>query len=123
MANLLVVAAYFVVLVGFGLWKARAVKGHEGFALADRGLPLPILLGTLLATWTGTGSIFANAGRAYHDGFGAFVLCLGPTLGFLVLIVLAGKVRGRGRDTLQGLPEGRFGPGGGGLGVLCRGWG
>jgi solute:Na+ symporter, SSS family len=118
MANLLVVAAYLVVLVGVGLWKARAVKGQEGFSLADRGLPLPILLGTLLATWTGTGSIFANAGRAYHDGFGAFVLCLGPTAGFLVLIVLAGKVRARGRYTLQDLLEERFGPAARVLGML-----
>ena len=118
MTNLLVVATYFVALVGFGLWKARAVKGQEGFALADRGLPLPILLGTLLATWTGTGSIFANAGRAYHDGFGAFVLCLGPTAGFLVLIVLAGKVRARGRYTLQDLLEERFGPAARVLGML-----
>jgi Na+/proline symporter len=118
MTNLVVVALYFVALVGVGLWKARAVKGQEGFALADRGLPLPILLGTLLATWTGTGSIFANAGRAYHDGFGALVLCLGPTAGFLVLIVLAGKVRARGRYTLQDLLEERFGPAARVLGML-----
>lgn len=118
MTNLVVVALYFVALVGVGLWKARSIKGQEGFALADRGLPLPILLGTLLATWTGTGSIFANAGRAYHDGFGAFVLCLGPTAGFLVLIVLAGKVRARGRYTLQDLLEERFGPAARVLGML-----
>ncbi|HEX5012191.1 MAG TPA: sodium:solute symporter family protein [Planctomycetota bacterium] len=118
MTNLVVVTAYFVALVGFGLWKARAVKGQEAFALADRGLPLFILLGTLLATWTGTGSIFANAGRAYHDGFGAFVLCLGPTAGFLVLMVLAGKVRARGRYTLQDLLEERFGPAARVLGML-----
>ena len=118
MTNLVVVALYLVTLVSVGLWKARSVKGQEGFALADRGLPLPILLGTLLATWTGTGSIFANAGRAYHDGFGALVLCLGPTLGFLVLIVLAGKVRARGRYTLQDLLEERFGPAARVLGML-----
>lgn len=118
MTNLLVVAVYLVALVGFGLWKARAVKGQEGFALAGRGLPLPILLGTLLATWTGTGSIFANAGRAYHDGFGAFVLCLGPTAGFCVLFFLAGRVRAHGRFTLQDLLEERFGPAARVLGML-----
>jgi SSS family solute:Na+ symporter len=118
MTNLLVVAAYLVALVGFGLWKARSVKSQEGFALAGRGLPLPILLGTLLATWTGTGSIFANAGRAWHDGFGAFVLCLGPTAGFCVLFFLAGRVRARGRFTLQDLLEERFGPAARVLGML-----
>jgi Na+/proline symporter len=118
MLNLVVVAAYLVLLVGFGLWKARAVKGQEGFALAGRGLPLPILLGTLLATWTGTGSVFGNAEKAWNDGFAALVLCLGPTLGFLVLIVLAGKVRARGRYTLQDLLEERFGPAARVLGTL-----
>ncbi len=110
MLNLGVVAAYLALLVGLGLWKARAVKGQEGFSLADRGLPLPVLLGTLLATWTGTGSVFGNAEKAWSDGFAALVLCLGPTLGFLVLVVLAGRVRARGRYTLQDLLEERFGP-------------
>ena len=115
---LIAVAAWIAVLLAVGVVKSRRVRDQAGFALAGRSLGLPVLLGTLLATWTGTGSIFGSAEKAYETGFAALVLPFGPVAGFLVLIVLAGRVRARGAFTLQDLLEERFGPAARALGTL-----
>jgi solute:Na+ symporter, SSS family len=116
--NLITVGAYLAVLVIVGLVKSRQVKDQEGFALANRGLPLGILLGTLLASWTGTGSIFGQAEEAYRVGLPALVLTCGPILGLIALVFLCGRVRRAGRFTLQDLLEERFGPAARVLGTL-----
>jgi Na+/proline symporter len=107
---LLAVAAYLAVLLLVGLIKSRQAKGQASFALADRRMGLFVLLGTLLATWTGTGSIFGQAEKAYADGLPTLILPFGPVLGFLALIVLSTRVRRHGAYTLQDLLEARFGP-------------
>ena len=110
MLALLAVAAYLSVLLIVGLVKSRQAKGQASFALADRRMGLFVLLGTLLATWTGTGSIFGQAEKAYADGLPTLILPFGPVLGFLALIVLSTRVRRHGAYTLQDLLEARFGP-------------
>lgn len=110
MLNLVVVACYLALLVGYGLHSSRRVHGQADFSLAGRGLRLPLLLGTLLATWTGTGSIFSQAEEAWRVGLPALLLPLAPVLGFLALIFLSTRVRARKRYTLQDLLEERFGP-------------
>ena len=107
---LLAVAAYLAVLLLVGLIKSRQAKGQASFALADRRMGLFVLVGTLLATWTGTGSIFGQAEKAYADGLPTLILPFGPVLGFLALIVLSTRVRRHGAYTLQDLLEARFGP-------------
>jgi hypothetical protein len=46
-----------------------------------------VLVGTLLATWIGTGSIFGNAQKTYQIGVGAFVLPVAGTLGIFAAVV------------------------------------
>ena len=36
--------------------------------VAGRSLPWFVLVGTLLATWTGSGSLFSGAGLGYRNG-------------------------------------------------------
>jgi Na+/proline symporter len=116
--NLVVVGTYLALLIAFGVRCSRRVSGQADFSLAGRGLTLPILLGTLLATWTGTGSIFGQAEEAWRVGLPALILPLAPVLGFLALIVLSTRVRARKRYTLQDLLEERFGPAARVLGTL-----
>jgi len=110
MLALLVVVSYMLVLVAVGLLKSRQVHDQAGFALAGRRLGPWMLVGTLLATWTGTGSIFGNAEQAYQVGLPSLVLPLAAALGILVLLVMIPGVRERGRYTLQDILEDRFGP-------------
>jgi Na+/proline symporter len=48
--------------VAVGVYKIRSVKNSEDFMVAGRTLPWYILVGTLLATWMGSGSLFSGAG-------------------------------------------------------------
>ncbi len=103
------VLVYLVVLIGVGAMKAGKIKTQEDFSLAGRGLTTFVLVGTLLATWIGTGSIFGNAEKTYEVGIGAFILPLGGLLGILVLFTLASRIRGLEQITLQDILERRFG--------------
>ena len=52
-----------MILIGIGIVKSRKVNTQSDFALAGRSLTPWILVGTMLATWIGTGSILGNAGK------------------------------------------------------------
>lgn len=108
-ASFLVV--YLALLVGVGAWKARRIRTQEDFSLAGRGLSGWVLVGTLVATWIGTGSIFANAEKGYHDGLPALVLPLSSAAGILVLCFLAARIRRMEKFTIQDVLEERFGVG------------
>lgn len=109
MLALATVVLYLAALVSVGVVKSRKVEGQSGFALAGRSLGPLVLVGTLLATWTGTGSIFGNAEEAYGVGLPALVLPLASATGVLVLLVMIPRVRAKGRYTLQDVLEERFG--------------
>lgn len=105
----IIVLTYLVVLLGIGVWKSRRVKTQEDFALAGRSLPPWVLVGTMLATWIGTGSILGNAGKAYEIGFAALLLPLGGVLGIAILTRIAGKVRNLDAYTVPEIIQRRFG--------------
>ncbi|GJM21397.1 MAG: sodium:solute symport protein [Planctomycetota bacterium] len=118
MVPLIVLALYVAGLLTVGVISSRKVKGQKDFTLAGGSLTPLVLTGTLLATWTGTGSIFGNAEEAWRVGLPSLLLLASPVLGLLVLLFLIGPVRRRGRFTLQDVLEERFGPGARVLGSL-----
>ena len=59
--TLVAILCFLGALTALGAWYARRVRTAEDFALAGRKLGAPILVGTLVATWMGTGSLFGNA--------------------------------------------------------------
>lgn len=104
------VIVYLVVLIGVGAMKALKIKNQEDFSLAGRGLPTFVLVGTLVATWIGTGSIFGNAGKTHGIGMPALLLPIGGLLGVVAIYFLAKRIRDFGQFTIQDILEARFGP-------------
>ncbi len=102
-------AVYLLALVVLGARKARSVKTQADFSLAGRGLSQGVLLGTLVATWIGTGSLFANAEKTYEIGLPALWIPLAGGLGILALAFLAARVRRMEVVTIQDILEARFG--------------
>lgn len=100
---------YFILLLGVGFVKARQIKSQADFSLAGRGLSTFVLVGTLLATWIGTGSIFGNAEETYRVGVAAFLIPVSGALGILALYYLAPRIRGFEQFTIQDILESRFG--------------
>ena len=109
---------YLLALIGVGALKARKVKSQADFSLAGRGLPTFVLVGTLLATWIGTGSIFGNAGETFRVGLDAYALPVAGGVGIVVLYFLAARIRRFGQFTIQDILEARFGVGARILGTL-----
>jgi len=103
------VVVYLVVLMGVGALKARSIKNQEDFSLAGRGLSTFVLVGTLLATWIGTGSIFANAEKTFDVGTAAFLIPISGGVGIIALYFLAQRIRRFGQFTIQDILEARFG--------------
>lgn len=96
----LVVLAMLATMALVGAWHARQVRSAEDFALAGRGLGGGVLVGTLVATWVGTGSILGNAEFAYEHGVAGFFLPLPGLVGMLVLVRIAPRVRALSATTV-----------------------
>ena len=110
MIYLWVIALYLVFLIGVSLYKSRSVKTQDDFMVAGRSVPWYFLVGTLVATWIGSGSLFAGAGRAYREGFSALWMSSGAWLGLLLVYYLAGRVRRIAQYTVSDILETRYHP-------------
>jgi SSS family solute:Na+ symporter/sodium/proline symporter len=107
-AYLLIVIAYLVFLTGVSIYKSRTVKTGEDFAVAGRKLSAPILVGTLLATWIGSGSIIAGAGLAYREGFAALWFNGGVWVAIVIIYFVAGRARRLEQLTVPDVLELRY---------------
>ena len=103
-----VIICYLLVLIAVGAFRSRQVKTQDDFMVAGRKLSAKVLVGTLLATWIGSGSIFAVAGLAYDKGFAALWFDVGVWVAIIVLYLIAGKARRLGQFTVPDILEIRY---------------
>jgi SSS family solute:Na+ symporter/sodium/proline symporter len=108
--NLLVVVvlAYPLALIGVSLWRSRSVKSHDDFMVAGRAVPVYMLVGTLVCTWIGSGSLFGGAGLAYRTGVAELWFSFGAWMGLIVAYFIAGRVRKIAQYTVPDLLEKRY---------------
>jgi SSS family solute:Na+ symporter len=99
---------YVVALLGVAIWKSRATKTHDDFVVAGRAVPVPLLVGTLVCTWIGSGSLFGGAGLAYRTGIAELWFSFGAWVGLLAVYFLAGRVRRIAQYTVPDLLEQRY---------------
>lgn len=99
---------YLVMLILVGAWRSSVVKNQDDFMVAGRRLSAKVLVGTLLATWIGSGSIIGGAGLAYSKGLSAFWFDLGAWLAIIVLYLIAGRVRRFAQYTVPDILETRY---------------
>ena len=111
MTYLVIILLYLFMLIGVGIYKSKKIKTQADFAVAGRSLSPWVLVGTMLATWIGTGSILGNAGKTYETGMAALILPIGGTLGIILLTRIAGKVRSYEKFTVPEIIGDRYGPG------------
>lgn len=107
-ALIAVVVLYPSILIGMSIWLARSVKSHEDFMVAGRSVPVPMLVGTLICTWVGSGSLFGGAGLAYRTGIAELWFSFGAWMGLLVAFFLAARVRRIAQYTVPDLLEQRY---------------
>jgi solute:Na+ symporter, SSS family len=102
------VVAYPLILLGVSLWRSRKVKTHADFMVAGRNVPVLLLVGTLVCTWIGSGSLFGGAGLAYRVGIAELWFSFGAWVGLIVAYFLAGRVRRIAQYTVPDLLEQRY---------------
>lgn len=111
--HVLVLISYLVVMVLVGAWFGRSTQTADGedFVLAGRSLPAPVLGGTMLATFVGSGSIIGGANFAYTYGLlPGFLFFSGTVLGTVLMVGLSRHVRVFATHTVPEVFERRFNP-------------
>jgi len=103
-----VIIAYLVILIGVGAYRSKFVKTQDDFMVAGRKLSTKVLVGTLLATWIGSGSIIAGAGLAYDKGFPALWFDAGVWAALIILFFIAPRARRFGQYTVPDILEARY---------------
>jgi SSS family solute:Na+ symporter len=103
-----VILAYLIILTLVGAWRTRAVKTQTDFMVAGRRLSARVLVGTLLATWIGSGSILAGAGLAYDRGLSALWFSLGVWIALVIVYFVAHRARALAQFTVPDLLEMRY---------------
>ncbi|MDA1265475.1 MAG: sodium:solute symporter family protein, partial [Planctomycetota bacterium] len=100
---------YLLALLGVGVYKTKAVKNSEDFMVAGRTLPWYILVGSLLATWIGNGSLFGGAGLGYRNGPAGMWSSGGAWLAIVLVFFIAKRIRSFGKVTIPDIFEARYG--------------
>ncbi len=102
------VLLYLAVLMGISIWKSRSVKDQDDFMVAGRTVPTYKLVGTLLCTWLGSGTLLAGAGLAARVGISELWLAAGAWIGIVIVFFLAGRVRRIAQYTVPDILELRY---------------
>lgn len=108
MTHLAAILAYLGILFFVGIFLARRARSKDDFLVAGRRLTAPVLVGTLLATWIGSGDIFSVADLSYHHGYSSLIGSAGGWLGIAVVFFIAGRVRAFGQYTVPDILEARY---------------
>jgi len=108
MTYLIAILGYLVVLFIFGLHLTKRLKKKEDFLVAGRTLTAPVLVGTLLATWIGSGDIFSVSDLSYNHGYSSLIGSSGGWLGIIIVFFIAGRVRKFGQFTVPDILEARY---------------
>ncbi|MEQ8241731.1 MAG: sodium:solute symporter family protein [Cyclobacteriaceae bacterium] len=110
MTYIIVTLCYILILAGIIIYKSRFVKSEEDFVVAGRNVPVYLLVGTLVTTWIGSGSLFGTAGLTFQVGFSELWFSLGAWIGILAVYFIAAKVRRISQFTLTDILEKRYSP-------------
>ncbi|MEX2573812.1 MAG: sodium:solute symporter family protein [Balneolaceae bacterium] len=103
-----VVAGYLAILMSISVYKSFAVKSQEDFMVAGRTVPTYQLVGTLLCTWIGSGSLLAGAGLAARVGLSELWMAAGAWVGIVIVFFLAARVRRIAQFTVPDILELRY---------------
>src|SRR3954465_77022 len=89
MLDLIVILAYFVIVISIGLYKGRGDKSMEGFAVGDRNIPWWAVLASILAAEISAATFLGAPGEGYAlRNFTYGQLAIGTILARIVIAFL-----------------------------------
>ncbi len=105
---LVAVITYLVIMVAIGVYRSLRVRDQQDFMIGGRQVSTLLMITTLVATWTGAGSLLGGAGLAYRQGYSELWMAVGAWIAILVIFFLAGRVRHIAQFTLPDILEKRY---------------
>lgn len=105
------VLAYLIIVLLYGIYIAkREVRTSEEFITSGRKLPLWVVVGTLIATWFGSGGITGTANLVYTRGpWAGLIYELATPVAIFFVYFLAGKIREHKKITIPELFREKYG--------------
>ncbi len=108
MIYIVAVVIYLGLIIGIAIYKSFSVKTQDDFMVAGRRTSTFFLVGTLVCTWIGSGSLFGGAGLAFREGIFQLWMSAGAWIGIIVVFFIAGKVRKIAQYTVPDILEKRY---------------
>lgn len=114
------VIGYGILMIVFGIFYSKKVSTSEDFILAGKSLGPIVLMGTLLATWVGSGTVTGGPNSlAYSFGFWPALWYVIPSVvGIGVIYLISSKIRNYGKYTVSEILEIKYGAGARALSAL-----
>lgn len=103
-----VVIGYLLLLMGISIYMSFSIRSQDDFMVAGRSVPTWKLVGTLLCTWIGSGSLLAGAGLAARVGLSELWMAAGAWTGIILVYFLAARVRQISQYTVPDILELRY---------------
>ncbi|HRQ23900.1 MAG TPA: hypothetical protein PLF42_10790 [Anaerolineales bacterium] len=106
-----ILAVFVLVILYIGVRYSSKIEEGDDLVLAGRGLTMPFLIPSILATWICAGAIMGAAGEAYLGGFqGVLWDPFGPVMMFILVgLFFATRLRKAGFTTVVDFMNSRFG--------------
>lgn len=105
---LLIVILYLVAMTAISVYRSLKVRDQQDFMVNRRTVSTFMMITTLIATWTGAGSLIGGAGLAYRQGFSELWMSIGAWIAIIIVYWLAGRVRHISEYTLPDILEDRY---------------
>lgn len=93
--DLVLIIVYFIIILSIG-WNSSRKENNQGFLVGNRQIGTASLNATVSASLTGGSAIAAYIALLYLWGFSAFWIFIGASIGLLVFIPFAAKIKKQG---------------------------
>lgn len=102
--DFVIIVAFFIGILGIGVYAAKTIKDHADFTIAGRKIKLPVLFGTIVGTAIGAGSTMGTAGMAYEHGIIVIVI-VGYTIGLAIFSYVGPIIHSTGVWNMPAAPD------------------
>ncbi len=104
--DLVIIAAYLVLLVVLGVVVVRKVKNMDDYYVAGRSFGPIVLMASVCATIIGGSGLMGRAGVAYSSGFKAILTAIPYLLGMFIFSGMSGRISKVGfQYNVSSIPE------------------
>ncbi|BDA65118.1 sodium:solute symporter family transporter [Actinomyces capricornis] len=109
--DFVVIVAYFLAMIGIGLWSMRRTKSREDYLVAGRRLGFPVFFGCIAALAVGGAVTVGGTGKGYEDGVAGILVGGSLGMGLIALGMLISSKLNRLRAlSINEVVERNYGP-------------